>query len=912
MSFKRFRFSALACATLLVCMTVRAQQLIQQGNPLLGSGAVGNAAQGYSVALSGDGNTLLEGGPYDNGDAGAAWVFTRAANGNWSQQGGKLVGTGAVGDATQGWSVALSADGNTALVGGPDDNGDAGAAWVFTRAANGNWSQQGSKLVGTGAVGDAEQGSSVALSGDGNTALIGGPNDNGDAGAVWIFTRDANGNWSQQGSKLVGTGAVGRSNQGWSVALSTDGNTALEGGPYDDHDAGAAWVFTRDSNGNWSQQGGKLAGTGGEDDQGYSVALSGDGNTAILGDPAENDANGAASVFTSDSSGNWTQQTVLVGTIPSNPQSPQEGQYTSLSTDGNTALVSDLDGFVFVFARDTAGNWSEEESVQAVNGQSVLSGNAGTVAVGDNTANSGAGGVLIFVSVPAFNPTSLNFGNENVGTTTAAQTITLSNGNPALSITSIAVTGTNAADFALTSNSCGSAVPAASSCTVAVTFTPSAAGTRTAALTITDSAPNSPQTIALSGTGIAPAVTLSASSLTFADQLISTTSAAQTVKLTNTGNGPLKIQSIAPSGDFAISSNTCGNSVAAGTACSIGVTFHPTAAGTRSGLITISDNAANSPQKVALTGVGFAVTVSAKALTFGDQLLGTASAAKVITFANHGTAAVSISSLSITGDFSKTTSCGTSLAGNTSCTINVSFKPTAIGTRTGTLTINDSDPTSPQQVSLSGTGTAVSVSPTALSFATQLVGTISSPKSVYVTNHGNTALSISGITATGDFAQNRQDNTCGATLAAQTTCTINVFFTPTKTGTRTGSLSISDNGGGSPQNIGLSGVGTVVVVTPTSVNFGSQGVGTTSAAQTVELTNHSSAALSITGITITGADSGDFSQINACGTSLAAESTCAIDVTFKPSATGSRTAALSISDNGGGSPQLVALSGTGT
>ena len=254
-----------------------------------------HADQGYSVALSADGNTAIVGGPGDNSNAGAAWVFTRSG-GVWTQQGSKLVGTGAVGTADQGCSVALSADGNTAIVGGPGDNSDAGAAWVFTRSG-GVWTQQGSKLVGTGAVGNADQGISVALSADGNTAIVGGPGDNSNAGAAWVFTRSG-GVWTQQGSKLVGTGAVGAAHQGYSVALSADGNTAIVGGPGDNSNAGAAWVFTR-SGGVWTQQGSKLVGTGavGTAEQGYSVALSADGNTAIVGGPGDNSNTGAAWVF---------------------------------------------------------------------------------------------------------------------------------------------------------------------------------------------------------------------------------------------------------------------------------------------------------------------------------------------------------------------------------------------------------------------------------------------------------------------------------------------------------------------------------------------------------------------------------------------------------------------------------------
>ena len=271
----------------------------QQGGALLASDAVradfGNGAHaGQSVALSADGNTAIVGGPDDNNLAGAAWVFTRSGS-VWTQQGGKLAGSGAVGNATQGSSVALSADGNIAVVGGPGDNGGAGAAWVFTRSG-GVWTQQGDKLVGSSAVGNATQGASVALSADGSTALVGGSHDNNQAGATWVYTRSG-GAWTQQGGTLVGAGAVGNATQGSSVALSADGNTAIVGGSGDNGGAGATWVFTR-SGGVWTQQGGKLAGAGaaGNADQGCSVALSGDGRTALAGGYGDDSA-GAAWVF---------------------------------------------------------------------------------------------------------------------------------------------------------------------------------------------------------------------------------------------------------------------------------------------------------------------------------------------------------------------------------------------------------------------------------------------------------------------------------------------------------------------------------------------------------------------------------------------------------------------------------------
>ena len=330
-----------------------------QGAKLFGTGPTGAAGQGKSVALSADGNTAIVGGSTDNSSAGAAWVYIRNA-GAWTQQGTKLVGTGAVGGALQATSVALSADGNTAIVGGFFDNTNVGATWVFTRT-NGVWTQQGSKLVGTGGVGPTYQGVSVALSSDGNTAIVGGYYDNSQVGAAWVYTRTGS-VWAQQGAKLVGTGAAGASYQGISVALSADGNTAMVGGFQDNGNVGASWIFTR-SGSVWSQQGGKLVGTGavGNAYQGVSVALSADGNTAIQGGYYDNSTAGAAWVFTR-SAGVWSQQgaKLVAGGAIGNAQF---GYSVALSADGNTAFAGGLSdnnnaGAGWTFKR-SAGTWSQ-------------------------------------------------------------------------------------------------------------------------------------------------------------------------------------------------------------------------------------------------------------------------------------------------------------------------------------------------------------------------------------------------------------------------------------------------------------------------------------------------------------------------------------------------------------------------
>ncbi|MDN5004867.1 WD40 repeat domain-containing protein [Bradyrhizobium sp. GCM10027634] len=347
-------FAAIAAAVPAV-----SQSNSELGSKLVGTGAVGPSEQGWSVALSGDGNTAIVGGIVDNKLTGAAWVFTRT-NDVWTQQGSKLVGSNVVGQAGQGISVALSADGNTAMVGGPYDNLHAGAAWAFTRSGD-VWIQQGSKMVGTGAVGNAAQGSSVALSADGNTALIGGSYDNLKAGAAWVFTR-SNGVWTQQG-KMVGTGAVGNAAQGSSVALSADGNSAIVGGPSDDSYAGAAWVFVR-SDGVWRQQGNKLIGTGaaGKAGQGFSVAMSADGNTAIVGGLGDDANTGAAWIY-SRTEATWSQQSSkLVGSRAVGEA--KQGHSVAMSADGRTAVVGGIgdnsyNGAAWAYRRSGA-TWSQE------------------------------------------------------------------------------------------------------------------------------------------------------------------------------------------------------------------------------------------------------------------------------------------------------------------------------------------------------------------------------------------------------------------------------------------------------------------------------------------------------------------------------------------------------------------------
>ncbi len=409
---------------------------VQQGSKLVGIGTIGSTIwQGQTVSVSADGNTAIVGGHYDNSGIGAAWIYTRTG-GVWTQQGSKLVGTGSISQVYQGWSVSISADGNTAIVGGYYDNNQQGAAWVYTRTA-GVWTQQGSKLVGTGNTSAARQGYSVSLSADGNTAIVGGYNDNGAQGAVWIYARTA-GVWTQQGSKLVGTGNTGAANQGYSVCLSPDGNTAIVGGNADDSNQGAAWVYTR-TGGVWTQQGSKLVGTGntGAAYQGYSVSLSADGNTAMVGGNDDNIHQGAAWVYTR-SGGVWTQQgSKLVGT--GGTATAYQGNSVSLSADGNTAMVGGYNdngalGAVWVYTR-TGGVWTQQGSKlvgtgsidNARQGYSVsLSADGNTSFVGGYYDNSEKGASWVFkvCSIPNISSQSTATQTKCLNGTFTAITVT--------------------------------------------------------------------------------------------------------------------------------------------------------------------------------------------------------------------------------------------------------------------------------------------------------------------------------------------------------------------------------------------------------------------------------------------------------------------------------------------------------
>ena len=454
-----------------------------------------------------------------------------------------------------------------------------------------------------------------------------------------------------------------------------------------------------------------------------------------------------------------------------------------------------------------------------------------------NYSSSVSGTTALTVAAPApvsFSPTSLTFSPQDMGLTSAPQTVTVTNtGTANLTFSPVTIGGTNASDFAKSADTCsGATVTPTKTCTVSVTFTPSATGSRSASLNFTDNALNSPQTVSLSGRGINPKASLGVSSLTWGDQLINTTSTTVGIEsVTNSGTTALIISTVTISGtnasDFTKSNDTCsGATLISNATCAVSVTFTPSATASRSASLNFTDNASNSPQTVSLSGTGTVVSLSATSLSFGTHLMGSGSL-KTVTLTNLGATPLSIASLTVVsfappsptgataGDFAivgSTCVAGGSVTALGSCTINLAFKPTAAGIRSATLVIADSDPGSPQTANLRGTGTAVWLSATSLNLGAQRVDTSSAPKTLTLANLRNTPLRIASLTLggtdAGDFAI-QSSSTCGAgkTVAGEGSCTINLAFKPAAAGARSASLVISDSDPGSPQTVSLSGAG---------------------------------------------------------------------------------------------------------
>ncbi|WP_093715402.1 choice-of-anchor D domain-containing protein [Actinacidiphila alni] len=546
-------------------------------------------------------------------------------------------------------------------------------------------------------------------------------------------------------------------------------------------------------------------------------------------------------------------------------QSPYEAvqwvEGTVSGVDLNNVTIAGAGTFALQEQTGGAAKFTNVTATGIGAGSPVYSCEGGNFAVTDGGGNSGISGTPLCGGFPApvfppypaegvtASPSALNFGSVATGSTSAAQTVTVSNPtNAAAAVSSVTASG----DFSQT-NTCGNSIPANGSCTVGVKFAPTAAGARSGTLTV--NAGGTTDTVALSGTGTAPGPILGTNpaSLAFGATVVGATAAPQTVTVTNSGTTTATISAVAATGDFT-QTNNCG-SVAVGSSCAVTVTFKPTTGGTRGGTLTLTSNANNSPTTVALSGSGI------------DSSTDVAAGRPATASSTNGT-----------------------------------FAPGNVTDADASTYWESANGAFPQWVQVD-LGQNTSIGKTVLKLPPSTAwATRSETLSVQGSTDG-TSFSTLSASAARTFDPNANNNTVTITFPAATAryVRINVTANTGWNAAQLSALQVFPSGGSNPSTATLA-------VAPTSLSFASQAPGTTSAAQNVTVSNTGTAAASISSVTA----SGDFSQTNTCGTSLAAGATCTVGVKFTPTAAGTRTGTLTISGNASNSPTTVALTGTGS
>ena len=405
---------------------------------------------------------------------------------------------------------------------------------------------------------------------------------------------------------------------------------------------------------------------------------------------------------------------------------------------------------------------------------------------------------------------------------------------------------------------CGAAVsiPGGGTCSLTVRFAPLLAhvGAVSGTVAVSSTTPAVfTATAALSGTALRP-VTVAPASLTFTNTTVGSTSVPLQVTVTNqqpsvlTFANPRVSVTGAAIADFAETPGTCGATLAGGASCVVAITFHPTVGGSRQATLNINSNAFNSPNQVAVAGVGTTpLTISPGSLAFGSVNVGLASASQTIAIQNNQSVAAAITSLTFSGDFSRApsgTTCGVTLPALQSCVVAVVATPTVAGARAGSLVITNDTSENTNTVTFSASGVnGMTASVPSLTFASQLVGTTSGPQQIVLTNHQAVPAAL-GTVVSGDFAAS---DACAGTVPARSTCAVAVTFTPAATGARTGSVTF--NNPGSPATIvPLQGQGAAAAppAVVLSVVPGAGTVGTT-----------------VLGVVVTGNASTNFSAVSA-------------------------------------------------
>jgi hypothetical protein len=410
---------------------------------------------------------------------------------------------------------------------------------------------------------------------------------------------------------------------------------------------------------------------------------------------------------------------------------------------------------------------------------------------------------------------ALSFPGTITGQLSTAQTVTLTNSG-GVSLTSIAISVNGA--FQQT-NACTAILPANSSCTISVQFDPAVVGSQAGTLSVSDVTRALPQTVALSGLGIAPpAFGVSPTSLSFAEQPLNQASAPQTLTVRNTGGAPLanvgfQITGLSAS-SFSTGSTTCGATLASGGSCTVQVVFTPIASGGSTASLTISSSTSGvTAATVPLTGAGQALAglkVNPAQLLFPIVSPGQSSLSQTVSVTNSGGSTANSLTLTATPPFSLVqNTCGASLASGASCSTGVIFSPSVNGVFTGTLTIASATLMSSASVPLSGTGGvpgSVQFQPSVVSFQQTGVGLLSGSSTVTITNP-DSVISLGSLALSVTTGFQLVSSTCTATLAPGASCTAVVAFAPASAGAQNGSLSVTSSKLPSGSFLALSGMG---------------------------------------------------------------------------------------------------------
>ncbi len=531
-------------------------------------------------------------------------------------------------------------------------------------------------------------------------------------------------------------------------------------------------------------------------------------------------------------------------------------------------------------------------------------------------------------------PANLTLPITTVSSTSAAGVVTLTNNLASpLSLTSVLFGGPFALDTSPTSaTTCpisGGAVAAGATCLIGVVFQPTATGHVSGQITVVDTAANSPQFSALTGTGVGSL--LYPSPVSFGKVVQNTTTAVKVITLTNRQTVTLNITSFSVPAPYAIDpgTTTCsaGVPVAVGATCAIGITMTPTAVGpVPASSLTVVDDAPTSPQSDTLNGVGvLPVAIIPAALNFPIAVVNEP-VTKTVTLTNNQSVPLTITSIAgFTGGYSLNTANTTcpmtplALAAGASCTIAISLDATSTGPLPGSITITHSAANSPQTLNLTANGVQpVVLSPATSSFPVQFLGATSPANTVTVKNNQNVPLNIASVPISGTNSNDfLVTSACPSQLPANSSCSLSVTFSPLATGKRTATLNVNDDALGSPQTVTLGGSGNApLLVSPTSITSFNANVGSTSPYRTVTLTNNTTTSVTINSFQF----SGDFQQSSSsCGATasapppytLGAGASCFVTVVFAPTIGGTRPGQLQVYDSVPTSPQVVNLSGNG-